>query len=212
MIQSVKEQVNILDVANTYGIKLNSRNKALCPFHNEKSPSFSISADKQLFHCFGCGAGGDVVSLVERLFNLSPLEAARKLNDDFRLGYDSGELSKEQKYELSEQIRQRDENQKALTAFQKWEQQYFVFLCDNIRLLDELMKVAKPKDINNVVFTDEYVFAVNKKQLFEYHLSILYDGQLDDKISLFAEVNGRWNNERSGNTRTDRQTQIRHCG
>ena len=55
--------------------------KGLCPFHDEKSPSLSVSPSKGLFHCFGCGAGGDVIRFVERIENLGFTEAAERLAD-----------------------------------------------------------------------------------------------------------------------------------
>ncbi|HZE51019.1 MAG TPA: CHC2 zinc finger domain-containing protein, partial [Jatrophihabitantaceae bacterium] len=53
--------------------------KGICPFHDEKSPSFSVSPAKGLFHCFGCGVGGDVIRFVERIENLGFTEAAERL-------------------------------------------------------------------------------------------------------------------------------------
>ena len=53
--------------------------KGLCPFHDEKSPSLSVSVARNLFHCFGCGAGGDVIRFVERIEHLSFTEAVERL-------------------------------------------------------------------------------------------------------------------------------------
>ncbi len=58
-----------------------SNNIGLCPFHNEKTPSFSVSSDKQFFHCFGCGVGGDVISFVMKIENIDFPEAVAKLAD-----------------------------------------------------------------------------------------------------------------------------------
>ena len=55
----------------------------LCPFHKEKTPSFTVSADKGLYYCFGCGEGGDVVRFVERMENLSFTEAIEQLGERF---------------------------------------------------------------------------------------------------------------------------------
>ena len=60
----------ILDEINYFG---------LCPFHNEKSPSFSVSPDKQIFHCFGCGVGGDVINFVKKIENIGFLDSVRLL-------------------------------------------------------------------------------------------------------------------------------------
>ncbi len=58
-----------------------SGNLGLCPFHNEKTPSFSVSSDKQFFHCFGCGEGGDVISFVMKIENLDFPDAVARLAD-----------------------------------------------------------------------------------------------------------------------------------
>ena len=61
-------------------LKRSGRNYfGLCPFHNEKSPSFSVSPDKQIFHCFGCGVGGNVLSFVSKIENISFIEAVQNL-------------------------------------------------------------------------------------------------------------------------------------
>lgn len=74
---------DIVDYASSFmTIKKNGKNyMACCPFHNEKTPSFSINRDKQLFHCFGCGASGNFVQLVMRLEGLDYKDALRQLAD-----------------------------------------------------------------------------------------------------------------------------------
>ncbi|MGI5874027.1 MAG: CHC2 zinc finger domain-containing protein [Bacillota bacterium] len=81
----IKAAVDIAAVCRDYGIEPDRQNKALCPFHTEKTPSFSVSREKQRYHCFGCGEGGDVIDLVANLEKISPLEAARKLDMDYGL-------------------------------------------------------------------------------------------------------------------------------
>ena len=73
VIEEVISRNDIVDVISQYvHLKRSGRNFfGLCPFHNEKSPSFSVSPDKQIFHCFGCGVGGNVFSFItQRVFQL----------------------------------------------------------------------------------------------------------------------------------------------
>ncbi len=77
----VNSSNDIVEIVSQYlPLKRSGRNfKALCPFHNEKTPSFTVSPEKQIFHCFGCGAGGDVFSFVMRKENMTFPEAVRYL-------------------------------------------------------------------------------------------------------------------------------------
>ena len=73
LIEEIRNRNDIVDVISQYVVlKRSGRNFfGLCPFHKEKSPSFSVSADKQIFHCFGCGVGGNVIHFVSKIENLS---------------------------------------------------------------------------------------------------------------------------------------------
>lgn len=77
LIDEIKNSNDIVDVISQYVIlKRSGRNFfGLCPFHKEKSPSFSVSPDKQIFHCFGCGAGGNVIHFVSKIENADFKEA-----------------------------------------------------------------------------------------------------------------------------------------
>ena len=80
-IEEVRSRNDIVDVIGEYVHlqKKGSSYMGLCPFHNEKSPSFSVSANKQMYHCFGCGAGGDVFTFLMKYDNLTFGEAIRQL-------------------------------------------------------------------------------------------------------------------------------------
>ena len=71
-VEEIKDRCNIVDVIGRVVAlkKAGSNYKGLCPFHNEKTPSFVVSESKQIFTCFGCGATGDVISFTERYHNL----------------------------------------------------------------------------------------------------------------------------------------------
>ncbi|MEH7010094.1 DNA primase [Neobacillus niacini] len=80
-INQIRQSVDIVEIISEYvQLKKQGRNYfGLCPFHGENSPSFSVSSDKQIYHCFGCGAGGNVFSFLMELEGISFLEAAIKL-------------------------------------------------------------------------------------------------------------------------------------
>ncbi|MBC7386139.1 MAG: DNA primase [Cryobacterium sp.] len=82
-LQKVKDAVNIIDVIGEHVVlrKSGSNFTGLCPFHNERSPSFSVSEQKQLYHCYGCKKGGDLVNFVREIHGLSFAEAVEELAD-----------------------------------------------------------------------------------------------------------------------------------
>ena len=67
-----------------YKRQLNSRDKGLCPFHREKTPSFSIDRKNNIFTCFGCGETGDVITFASKIKEVEPLEAAKLLAEIFQ--------------------------------------------------------------------------------------------------------------------------------
>lgn len=89
-IDEIRQSVNIVDVINEY-VQLTKQGRnffGLCPFHGEKTPSFSVSEDKQIYHCFGCRAGGNVFSFLMEIDGLSFQEAVLKLADKANIPID----------------------------------------------------------------------------------------------------------------------------
>jgi len=80
VIEQIRTQSDIVDVISEY-MQLTKRGRnwfGLCPFHGEQTPSFSVSTDKQIFHCFGCGAGGNAITFVmDKLGSTSKCMPAR---------------------------------------------------------------------------------------------------------------------------------------
>ncbi|MDE6604811.1 MAG: AAA family ATPase [Clostridia bacterium] len=85
IFEKVKEQTNIADVVESFGVQLNNKDKGLCPFHNEKTPSFSVDRKSNIFKCFGCGETGDAIAFVSKIKNIEPLNAAKCLADMYRI-------------------------------------------------------------------------------------------------------------------------------
>src|SRR3984957_6949637 len=80
-LEQVRSASDIVDVIGSYvPLKRAGANfVALCPFHKEKSPSFNVNPQKQIFHCFGCSKGGDVFAFVEEYENIGFMDAVRRL-------------------------------------------------------------------------------------------------------------------------------------
>ena len=84
-IEDLKSQINIVDVVGRVVAlkRAGANHKGVCPFHNEKTPSFVVSEQKQIFTCFGCGASGDVIKFTQRYYNLDFNEAVDKLAGEY---------------------------------------------------------------------------------------------------------------------------------
>lgn len=82
-VEEIKRRIDIVDLISSYLTvkKAGSNYKAICPFHQEKTPSFMVSAEKQIFKCFGCGEGGDIFTFIEKMENLEFPEALKMLAD-----------------------------------------------------------------------------------------------------------------------------------
>ena len=81
--ENIKAAISVKQAAEHFGLKVNRNGMACCPFHNDRHPSLKLNED--YFFCFGCGAKGDVIDLVARLFNLTSLQAVQKLAADLGL-------------------------------------------------------------------------------------------------------------------------------
>ena len=102
ILEEVRQSNDIVDIISQYvHLKRSGRNFfGLCPFHNEKSPSFSVSPDKQIFHCFGCGEGGNVISFIMKIEGVNFKEAvqilAQRANINLPTLENSGDFAKEE--------------------------------------------------------------------------------------------------------------------
>ena len=119
IIEEVRSRNDIVDVISTY-VKLQKKGSSyfgLCPFHNEKSPSFSVSRQKQMYYCFGCGAGGNVFTFLMEYENYTFVEALKYLAD--RAGV---ELPEE---EYSREAKERADTRAILLEINKAAAQYY---------------------------------------------------------------------------------------
>lgn len=91
----IKSRLTMYDLLDKYGFQPNRRGFIQCPFHSEKTASLGIYQNGRRWKCFGCGAGGDVISFAQRLFGLSFAQAVTRLECDFGLNTDRPDRGRE---------------------------------------------------------------------------------------------------------------------
>lgn len=192
LIKAVKSRVDIIDVARTYGIEVNKNNKALCCFHKEKTPSLSFHKEKQIYKCFSCGKGGDVISLVSELLSVNAFEAAKSINNKLNLGLELGKINT---FEINKYKTKKELEKK----FQKWELETFVLITDYLSLLHNWKKI---QDIDNEL----YIEALQQIEYTKYVIDeIFINGSNEDKI-WFWKNEKKWVKRIESRVRTFRKT------
>lgn len=119
VIEEIRMKNDIVDVVSGY-VKLQKKGSSyfgLCPFHNEKSPSFSVSPGKQIYYCFGCGAGGNVISFVMQYENYTFQEAVKFLAKKAGIQLPEAEYSEETRKKENKRARLLQVNKEAATYF-----------------------------------------------------------------------------------------------
>ncbi len=132
LIDRIRLSVNIVDVISRY-VSLKKRGKNFigqCPFHTEKTPSFTVSPDKQIYHCFGCGAGGNVFNFLMQYEKINFIEAVKKLAEETGI-----ELPREQ-----ERTRQSSEYDRLYQANHYAAELYHRFLKQNYGTIKEYLE------------------------------------------------------------------------
>ncbi len=116
-IEKIKDSSEIVEIISDYvQLKRSGANYVgLCPFHNEKTPSFTVSPTRQFFHCFGCGEGGDSISFIMKKENLDFIEAIKFLGGN-KYGIEIGETQLEDKH-VDEKERLYEINREAARFF-----------------------------------------------------------------------------------------------
>ena len=119
IIEEVRQRNDIVDVISQYVhlTKKGSTYIGLCPFHNEKTGSFSVSPHKQIYHCFGCGAGGNVLSFLMQYENFTFVEAVETLADRAGVTLPKHEMTAQQKKEVDKKQRLLEINKEAAKYF-----------------------------------------------------------------------------------------------
>jgi len=182
----IKESLSIVDVTAFYGVEVKRGNKALCPLHNEKTPSFTVYPNSNSWHCFGCGVGGSTIDFVMAFFGLNPLEAAKKLDTDFRLGLFDYKTTEEELHRLKERQAQHQANKELESAFKGFIDKAFSLLCEYSHLLRDWKTAYAPKTENEIDNVNPlFVEACHQLDYTEYLLDSLSNADIDEQISFY---------------------------
>ena len=169
LFTQIKMAVSVKEAAEHYGLEVNRGNMICCPFHNDRTPSMKLNED--YFYCFGCGATGDVIDLVARLFNLSSYDAAKKLAYDFGIDPDKPPVAaalRKPQYPLAK-------------AFQKEVLHCQRVLCDYLHLLERWKVQYAPKTPEDSI-DDRFVEACPMLDYIEYLADILTFAELEVRV------------------------------
>jgi len=175
VFEVVKQTVTTRQAAENYGFRVNRAGKINCPFHNDRTPSMKV--DKR-FHCFGCGADGDVIDFTAQLYGLDAKSAAEKLAADFQIPY----THYKRKETVKKPVRKKAEEK----IYRDLETRCFKVLSDYFHLLTYWERVYAPKT-EDEAWHPLFVEALQKKEHIEYLLDVLLHESIEERALLIKD-------------------------
>ena len=172
--ETIKAAISVKQAAEHYGLKINRNGMACCPFHHDRHPSLKLNDD--YFFCFGCGAKGDVIDFVARLFNLTSYESAQKLAADFGLNLKPPTAAAMVK-----------PKRPYIHQFREDEMMCFRVLTDYLHLLEDWKMRYAPKTPDDTL-DDRFVEACQMFDHIEYLADILTVGGLEERVAVVDEL------------------------
>ncbi|MBS4535290.1 DNA primase [Clostridium sp. D2Q-14] len=179
VINEIREASDIVDIISDYiELKKTGLNyKGICPFHNEKTPSFVVSPNKQIFHCFGCGEGGDIITFLMKHRNLTFIEALKDLADRSNIILPEGnDDAGKKKY---------DEREKLF----KLNREAALFYYNNLKSNKRALKYLKSRNIDFKIINKFGIGYANDSwdDLFKYLKEKGYEEELIYKVGLIVQ-------------------------
>ena len=176
LFELVKQTILVRDAAEHYGLQVNRSGMCRCPFHDDRHPSMKLN--EKYFYCFGCGATGDVIDLVARLFGLSSYEAAKKLTHDFGIDPDKPPAA----------IALPKPERPLLKAYRQEEVRCLRVLCDYLHLLEKWKMQCAPKTPEDAL-DDRFVEACQMLDYVEYLADLLIAAELEQRVKIVEMLN-----------------------
>ena len=185
VFEEIKAHISADTVIRDYGIKIGRNGMACCPFHPDKHPSLKV--DSNHYHCFGCGAHGDVIGFVADYNGLAQYDAACKIISDYNLPIETNhEISKEERLEFNRRKKRMEHVVSVKEKFKDWTE-------DKIRVLKECESIiyeARQAFIGKTgeaFISNGFAYMLNHEAIIGYWLDIICMGNDADKRDLFLK-------------------------
>jgi DNA primase catalytic core len=163
---------DIIQTLQNEGVELKHRGRSyigLCPFHQEKHPSFTVNPEKQIFHCFGCGEHGDVISLVQKLHQLTFRQALAYLS-----------IAKGASIEINSREKRK---RQLVKSFRQWERACYDELARTRRAYTAILR-----DLGTIEAVERRAWIYHELPVLEYHMDLIKQGDDEARYRLYQEV------------------------
>lgn len=183
IFEDVRRLVTAREVAEFYGFSPNRSGFICCPFHQEKTPSLKLFPDGG-WKCFGCGKGGSVIDFAAELFDLSPLDAVRRLNSDFNLSLPLDKPPNEAERKAAQRKREISDS---YHLFEQWRDDMIKELNSCFREGHLAMKsLTGPEDFDRLT-DDAQALAIREQARFEWLADVLTNGTMAEQMQVFRD-------------------------
>lgn len=187
--ETIKGHLNMRQVAEYYGYPADKKGWCICPFHKDSHPSMLLYPDGRGFYCFSCGAGGDAVSFVARLFGLKNAQAARQLAEDFHIPVDLEGSSYRERRERMKHYREQKRIREWARDAGVWLAMYRQLLCEAVRdpgnpHFEEAFQELSVVDYRIQCLTD------HPEAYFKDRKAVKKIGEIRDRIDRWYEGSG----------------------
>lgn len=185
VFRECRERVTAQAAASYYGVTLDRRGWAVCPFHSDKHPSMSFKNGR--FRCWACGASGDSIDFVGRLLGLDTMESVRRINADFSLVLPlDRQQTPAERQEAEQAARRQREVRDTYKLFEEWRSDMLRRLNACFREAHLVLKTLEtPADLDRLTGTQ--ALAIREQAHIEYVSDVLTGGTLAEQMEVFRE-------------------------
>ena len=184
LFEEIKARLYLPEVAKFYGMEIDNKNKAICPFHDDHHPSLSFKNNK--FKCFVCQTGGTVIDFVMNYFGLTAMQAAQKLNDDFNMGLIKSNLNTKDRQKIQKMHAKRKEINAIIETFKTWKEttgKWFLRVFRAFRKIFRDFAPKKPKQVSKI-----FIIAANYLEHISYILDFFLSSSQEKLLEEYNAI------------------------